>query len=218
MFSSVWLCVCLRPSAAQEEITELFPQVSHPSFAFGKSTSKHFFLLPITTCVQRQFLQMQWFSILLLLLIFVLPSKSLKICLDFHTVFKRIFYFPSLSGFSLCLSHFISSSFASSLHFSPQNSVSFSQNNNNKLSDAARWPAHTPEGTESHSSPPTDNPLCKASLPLLEQCSHLHQSDPQIDAGKRLKRGSNGKKDIQTDCRKFSAENDLKRGSRRNGQ
>lgn len=39
---SVRLCVCQWLSAAQEEITELFPQVSHPSFAWGKSISKHF--------------------------------------------------------------------------------------------------------------------------------------------------------------------------------
>lgn len=37
---------------------------------------------------------------------------------------------------------------------------------------------------QSFSSTPTDNPLRKASLPLLEQCSHLRQSDPHLSVGR----------------------------------
>lgn len=33
----------------------------------------------------------------------------------------------------------------------------------------------------------------KPAFPLLEQCTHLHQSDPQISAGKRLRGGKGGK-------------------------
>lgn len=78
-----------------------------------------------------------------------------------------------------CLSPFRSSRFPPS---SALSSNSLSQTNNNKLSGSAGWPAHTPEETESHSSTPTDNPLCTASLPLLEQCSHLQQSGHQCCA------------------------------------
>lgn len=147
----------------------------------GKKHIQAFFLrLPIKTCVRRLFLQMRWFSILLLLLIFVLPSESLK---------TGPWTFKLSSKHTLPPFFFLPFPLYIFLDFLPQNSVSLSQNNNNKLSDAARWPAHTPEGTESHSSTATDNPLCKAGLPLLEQCSHLHQSDPQIDAGKGWREG-----------------------------
>lgn len=182
MSTSIWLCVCLRPSAVQEEMAGPFPRVSHPSFACGKSTSKQFLLLSIKTYTQQQFQQMYWFSMLLLLLMFVLLSKSSKISLEFHTVFKHSdplvsIFLPVFVSSSLPLYILFVSFLPSFLHLFPQNSVSFCQNNNNKLSDAARWHAHTPEGTESHSSTQTDNPLQSQPSPVWN-CAHLHQSDP----------------------------------------
>lgn len=87
---------------------------------------------------------------------------------DFYAVFKHTAH--SFATFFASFSHLMYSLIPSFLYFLPppllQCSVSFSQNNNNKLSDAARWPAHTPEETESHSSTPTDNPPRKASFPF----------------------------------------------------
>lgn len=73
----------------------------------------------------------------------------------------------------------------SSFCFLSQNVASFAQNNNNELSDAARWPAQTPEGTESHSSTPTDNP------PAWSQPSHFHQW-PSAWCGTAQRRGCGG--------------------------
>lgn len=98
----MFLSVCPL-SANQEDITELFPQVSYPSLACGKSTPKHFCSSPLKPVSQRQFLQMQWFSILLLLLIFVLPSKYSKSLKDLAWTFRLWVFKHILSPFFLPL-------------------------------------------------------------------------------------------------------------------
>lgn len=87
---------------------------------------------------------------------------------DFYAVFKHTAHSFATFFCFLFPPYVLFNSFLPLLPPPPllQCSVSFSQNNNNKLSDAARWPAHTPEETESHSSTPTDNPPRKASFPF----------------------------------------------------
>lgn len=141
------------------------------SFTVRKGMFKTFF--PAKTNHQQQFLQMKSYSVPHILSFLLITLKHYN-APDPPQKNKSTF-----SGFLLCPS-------LSSAH------NSLSQNNNNKLSDSARWPALTPEETESHSSTPTDNPLCEASLPLLEQCSHLQQSGHQRWAGNGRKDGSEG--------------------------
>lgn len=153
--------------------SRLLPQVSISSCAHRKSRLQHFscsllkHVSNTTFCKCSDFLTACWY------LISARPSKNISTyqthsnsCGSFDSFIKLLcilcFLALRFSPFFPFKIYFLNS-FLAFLLSTPQNSLS--QNNNNKLSDSARWPAHTPEETESHSSTPTDNPPRKASLP-----------------------------------------------------
>ena len=217
---SDWLCVPLRPSAAQEEITELFPQVSHPSFARGKkSPSKHFFpSSPLKPASDDGFCRCSDFLSLLLLLIFVLPSKYSK-WLNIWPGLKRrlLTHSPSIFCFSFSLSfplHVLLISFISLLFF-PLRTQSLSPKTIitslvMQLADRLILQKEL-NPTAQHQQIILS---AKPAFPFWNNALIYTRVTLKFMQEKAERGGGDRKKDMKTDCTEFSAENYFKRGCR----